>query len=56
MLDRSDSQLGLVVVEGKEGGYRGVVREMLENWERRTNMSCSGRCLMSLRMMILGLG
>ena len=37
VLDRSDSQLGLVVVGGKEGGYRGVVREMLENWERRTN-------------------
>ena len=37
VLDMSDSQLGLVVVGGKEGGYRGVVREMLENWEMRTN-------------------
>jgi hypothetical protein len=27
VLDRSDSQLGLVVVKGKEGGYRGVVMQ-----------------------------
>jgi hypothetical protein len=37
VLDRTDSQLGMAVVRGKEGGYRGVVREMLENWERSTN-------------------
>ena len=37
VLDRGDIQLGLVVVGGKEGGYRGVVMEMLENWVMRTN-------------------
>ena len=37
LLERSDNQLGLVTARGREGGYRGVVREMLENWERKTN-------------------
>ena len=33
VVGRSDSQLGLVAVGGKEVGE---VKEMLENWERRT--------------------
>ena len=37
VLGRSDAQLGLVVAGGKEGGYRGLLREILGNWERETN-------------------
>jgi len=37
VLGKSDAQLGLAVAGGKEGGYRGVLREMLENWEKETN-------------------
>jgi len=37
VLGKSDAQLGLAVAGGKEGGYRGVLREMLEKWEKETN-------------------
>jgi len=37
VLGKSDSQLGLAVARGKEGGYRGVLRNMLEKWEKETN-------------------
>lgn len=37
VLGRGDRQLGLAVAKGKEGGYRGILKEILANWENQTN-------------------
>lgn len=37
VLGKSDAQLGLAVAGGKEGGYRSVLRDMLDDWEKETN-------------------